>query len=354
MTDPAHFWTFTVSLTNPDSALRHEAWMPTAPAAPDPQSPGPVAATPAADDPYTSSGPSGQRTRVSIPGGSTTGDRYTPGSGSTESSTATAMEAPLRLTAVNTILDRFTIQFSGRPNLTPTVLYSTEKPVREPSTNRWFFPGAVQQGSGAVEGGFRADVSGGTAQGFRAAYYASSRLTPARGTLYHYIITLPAAPDAKEEQLTGEFTTLSQHVRVLFTQIGVSSTRNENMGFRFFAKGEGLEPVSREIGPGLEWDEGYHVLAGQLIEIPNAPDRLRVLVWGGDFTGTVGRQLMPGFDWEMQPENGGASDENIARYELTIGGSKADRFVSFPFILEPVYRGLLMFTVHGRVEVTRQ
>ena len=77
------------------------------------------------------------------------------------------------------------------------------------------------QGSGAVEGGFRAEVSGGTSQGFRADYVAWSRLTPARGTLYHYIITIPAGVDAKEEQLTGEFTTLAQSARVVFTQIGV-------------------------------------------------------------------------------------------------------------------------------------
>jgi hypothetical protein len=353
MTDPAHYWTFNVSLTNPDSALRHGAWVPTAPAAPAPQSPGPVATTPAADDPYTSSGPAGQRTGVSLPGGSTTGDRYTPGA-STGSDVATATDAPLRLVGVNTILDRFTIQFSGRPNATPTVLYSsTEKPVREPSTGRWFFPEGVVQGSGTVEGGFRAEVSGGTAQGFRAPYVAWSRLTPARGTLYHYIITIPAGVDTKEEQLTGEFTTLAQYARVVFTQIGVSSTRNEDLSFRFFAKPEGSEAVSRDLGPELEWEEGYHVLDGQVLELPNAPDRLRVMVWGGDFNGVLGGQLFPVYDWNRPSKNGGTSDENIARYEVAIG-SPTERFLTFPFVIESVSGGNLMFTVHGRVEVTRK
>jgi hypothetical protein len=354
MTDPAHFWTFTVSLTNPDSALRHAAWIPSAPEAPDPQSPGPVATTPAADDPYTSPGPSGERTSVSLPGGSTTGDRYTPGSASTGAATGTVSEASLRLTGVNMVLDRFTIQFSGRPNATPSVRYSTEKPVREPSTGRWFFPEGVVQGSGAVEGGFRAEVSGGTAQGFRADYVAWSRLPPARGTLYHYIVTIPASVDAKEEQLTGQFTTLAQHARVVFTQIGVVSTRHEDLSFRFFAVPEGSDPVARAIGPGLEWKEGYHPLDGQVLELPNAPDRLRVLVWGGDFDGALGRQLMPEYDWNLPPKNGGSSDENIARHELTIGTSPTERFLTFPFVIEPVYRGFLMFTVHGRVEVTRK
>jgi hypothetical protein len=356
MTDPAHYWTFNVSLTNPDSALRHQAWIPTAPVGPPPQSPGPVATTPAADDPYTSPGPSGQRTTVTLPGasGSEAGDTYTPGSGSMGSDVATASEAPLRLIGVNTILDRFTFQFSGRPNLTPTVLYSTEKPVREPSTGRWFFPEGMVQGSGAVEGGFRAEVAGGTAQGFRAKYTAWSRLTPARGTLYYYIITLPASPDAKEEQLTGQFTTLAQYVRVVFTQIGVSKTRHEDLSFRFFAVPEGSNPVSRDLGPGLEWEEGYHPLDGQVLELPNAPDRLRVLVWGGDFDGALGRQLMPAYDWNLPPRNGQSSDENIARHELTIGTSPTERFLTFPFVIEPVYRGFLMFTVHGRVEVTRK
>ena len=35
MTDPSHYWTFNVSLTDPDSAIRHAAWLPTAPEAPD-------------------------------------------------------------------------------------------------------------------------------------------------------------------------------------------------------------------------------------------------------------------------------------------------------------------------------
>ncbi|HEY7612133.1 MAG TPA: hypothetical protein VH764_04010 [Gemmatimonadales bacterium] len=358
MTDPGHYWTFSVNLTNPDSALRHEAWMPTAPEAPAPQPPPPVATTPSADGPYTSSGPGGQRTTVSLPGGVTGGttvdNPYTPGAGSATSDVGTAAVAPLRLTSVNLILDRFTIQFSGRANQTPTVLYSTEKAVREPSTGRWFFPEGVVQGSGAVEGGFRAEVAGGTADGFRASYSAWSRLTPQRGTRYYYIVTLPAGPGVKEEQLTGEFTTLAQHVRVVFTQIGIGSTRNEDLGFRFFAQPEGGYAVSRDLGPGLEWEERYYALDGQVLDVPNAPDKLRVLVWGGDFDGVSGQLLMPQYDWDLPPKNGGVTDENIARYELTISGSKADRFITFPFILQPVYRGFLMFSVHGRVEVTRK
>ena len=140
----------------------------------------------------------------------------------------------------------------------------------------------------------------------------------------------------------------------MFTQIGVASTRHEDLSFRFFAVPEGSQPVYRDLGPGLEWDERYHVLSGQVLELPNAPDRLRVLVWGGDFDGVAGTQLMPEFDWNLPPKNGGVSDENIVRHELTIGGSPAERFLTFPFVLQPVYRGHLMFTVHGRVEVTRK
>ena len=361
MTDPSHYWTFNVSLTNPDSALRHGAWIPTAPEAPEPP-PAPVATTPSSPSgggsPYTSTSPTGARTTVSLPGGggggSTVGDRYTPGAGSESSDVATAALAPLRMDGVNLVLDRFTIQFSGRPNASPTVLYSTERPVREPSTGRWFFAHGAVQGSGAVEGGFRAEVSGGTADGFRANYVAWSRLPPARGTVYHYIITIPAGVDVKEEQLTGQLTTLAQHVRVVFTQIGIGATRHEDLTFRFFAVPEGGSPVHRDLGPGLEWDERYHPLDGQVLELPNAPDRLRVLVWGADKGGGLGTQLMREYDWNMPPTNGGSSDENIARYELTIAGSPSERFLTFPFVMQPVYRGLLMFSVHGRVEVTRK
>jgi hypothetical protein len=87
MTDPAHYWTFTVSLTNPDSALRHGAWIPTAPEAPAPPPAGPVATTPSTPSgggsPYTSTSPSGARTTVSIPGGSGVAQPYTPGAGNT-------------------------------------------------------------------------------------------------------------------------------------------------------------------------------------------------------------------------------------------------------------------------------
>jgi len=332
MADPNHYWSFTVSLANPDSATGHAAWKP------------------ALADGVSGSVRDASPTR-SIPGSKVGGPR-TPGQAT--SSTVAVAKAPLKLVRVNLVLDRFTIQFSARPNASPTVLYSTQDPVREPSTGRWFFPGGVVQGSGAVEGGFRAEVAGGTAQGFRADYSAWSRLPPARGTLYHYIITIPAGVDAKEEQLTGQLTTLAQHVRVVFTQIGVVSTRHNDLSFRFFAVPEGSQPVSRDIGPGLEWKEGYYPLEGQVIELPNAPDRLRVLVWGGDFGGALGKQLMPGYDWNLPPRNGSTSDENITRYELTIGGSSSERFVTFPFVMEPVYRAFFMFTVHGRVEVTRK
>jgi hypothetical protein len=126
------------------------------------------------------------------------------------------------------------------------------------------------------------------------------------------------------------------------------------LGFRFFAQPEGGYAVSRDLGPGLEWEERYYALDGQVLDVPNAPDKLRVLVWGGDFDGVSGQLLMPQYDWDLPPKNGGVTDENIARYELTISGSKADRFITFPFILQPVYRGFLMFSVHGRVEVTRK
>ena len=157
-----------MSLTNPDSALRHGAWVPTAPAAPD-LSPGAGGDHARRGRPVHFVGARGA-THHGEPSGREHNRRpLHPGIRVHGERVATATQAPLRLTGVNTILDRFTIQFSGRPKATPIVLYSsTEKPVREPSTGRWFFPEGVVQGSGVVEGGFRAEVSGGTSQGFRA------------------------------------------------------------------------------------------------------------------------------------------------------------------------------------------
>jgi hypothetical protein len=203
LTDPAHYWTFTVSLADPDSALRHSAWRPTitGQAAPPPNGPVPTTtATSGRDDPYTSGSPRESSNRVSFPGGSTEGDRYTPGSG-TEAATGELVRARIRLIRVSAdpVRERLSISFSARANASPTVSYSREKPVRDPSSGRWSFP----------RGGSPTEVAAGPAEGLRAEYRAqsSSLLSDPEGDRFHYIITVPSSAEVEEEQLAGEFST---------------------------------------------------------------------------------------------------------------------------------------------------
>lgn len=315
--DPAHYWTFTVTALRPDSAQAHGAWKWSATTA--------VVGSAATASP-TRSMP-GVLSPTRPPGNATAG-------------VATLARAPLRVDHIGLVLDRFTIQFSGRPNASPTVLYSTEKPVQEPSTGRWFFPG----GSGIVPGGFRAEVAGGAAQALRAQYTAWSRLTPLRGQLYYYIVTMPAGIDVREEQLTGQFTTVAQHARVVVTRIDLLNARDGFLAYWIFAASRtSLLADNRFPGAG-EWKPGSHSL-GDGIDVSNAPDQLRVQV------GMATRVSSLAYVWDF---NGRNKDMNYARTEVNIGVSPTERYVTVPFVARSIDGNYLMFEVHGQVNVTRK
>jgi hypothetical protein len=140
--------------------------------------------------------------------------------GNTTAGVATVVRAPLRFDGVDRALDRFTIQFSARTNASPTVVYSTARPVQEPSTGRWFFP------PGWSGWQYKADVRFVSGQEFRAQYAASARQTAQRGTLYHYLITVPASAGFQEEQYVGQFTMVSQSVVVSITSVTILKMSN--------------------------------------------------------------------------------------------------------------------------------
>lgn len=270
--------------------------------------------------------------------------------------------APLRLKEVNTVLDKFTITFMGRPNATPSVWFSQDEPIREPSTGRWFFKGGVIQGSGAVEGGTKAEVSGGVTSALVANYVAWNRL-PAeieRGRTYHYIVTMPRSVDTPEEQISGTFTTVAQNVRVVFNSIDVLYTRHEHMHFFFSAfDRDGPRGDRRELGTvsnTLDWQKGMHNLDGQTLEVQNIGDHLRVLIWGDDADRRIIAQggNLPDVSWDTRPGTSSRGDMNIARTEINIGVSPTERVLTFPFQLRSVDGNYLMFIVTGRVEVTRR
>ncbi|HVL17600.1 MAG TPA: hypothetical protein VM387_06375 [Gemmatimonadales bacterium] len=355
MTDPAHYWTFNVSLTNPDSALRHGAWVPTAPAAPAPQSPGPVATTPAADDPYTSSGPAGQRTGVSLPGGSTTGDRYTPGGTSTATDPRAVFD--IRNVQVRTGLEGVTIIFEAAPSLAPVVTVSTMAPE-----------GA--DGSRQFSGASARLVVQGTPTGGTHWRYSAATSTPlARGTGYWFIADAPEGPNSRHNQATGEFRTLAQRVTITINEIYVvsdgDSDSDGDLWFYTESCPQGFfEEIAGGFMSGVQWSEGRHAVNRDIVSSDASdPDRFRLLIVGVDDdedrveTGgsrkpnvvcETGGNLEPGStpraEW-----NAVLMDLDLSRYPGAKGGE--------PFVRrsQPLRNGsTLMFEVRGHVTVTRE
>jgi hypothetical protein len=262
--------------------------------------------------------------------------------GTESAAVGTLVRAELRLVAVQTVLDRFTIEFSARPNATPSVRYSTEAPVKQPGTDVWTFPGGVVQGSGAVEAGFAAEVAGGAASGFRTTYTAWSRLAPERGKVYHYIITVPASPDQATQQYVGQLTTVANHARVVFTSYNLIDSWTYTQVFLF--PGEGT-PIDLRIG------EGVHRLTGITRDIANAPDRLRITALGTS--------------WEADPNI--ESDRNTASAIYDLGITPLERYVRIPFRIRTgpgsvqtltnkpsPHPSVLMYEFEGYIEVTRR
>lgn len=251
--------------------------------------------------------------------------------GNPTAATAAVARAPLKLEGVITALDRFVIRFSARANASPTVRYSTEKPVGDPRTGRWSFPGGVLQGSGAVEAGVAARVVKRSTQGFRAQYTASSRLTPERGRLYYYIITVPGGPDVPQEQYAGQLTTTSQTVRATITTFTVlrSSIGLSNLHHDFLA-------WTDSAGTFRACDNGPCV---------NAGNRLRLLVYAKPRLGPNTGALPT---WTSLP----GVNTGIARREFdlrTIPDTRPLR--AFTLRSEA---GAIEFEVQGTLEVVRR
>lgn len=173
-----------------------------------PSTPAPSTSAPSG----TIAGPLSKASPVRIaPQGTVGGVRST---GNPKAGVATLIRAPLRLEGVDRTLDRFTIRFSAR-SASPTVRYSTGKPVQDPSTGRWSWPTGWGPWQYPAKVGFA-----GRAQEFRVWYTASDR-APERGKLFHYLITVPASDDLPEEQIVGQFTMLSQSVVVSITSVTI-------------------------------------------------------------------------------------------------------------------------------------
>ena len=279
-----------------------------------------------------------------LPDSRTPGDR--------NAATATVVRAPLQLRGVSTVLGGFTISFSARANVLPTVLYSSEKPVRDRQTGQWVFPGGrpaygpqevggatgkpvVIPGSPAVVAGAQADVVRRSTDAFRAQYTATTRPgTVGRGIVYHYIITVPATSEFSDEQYVGQLTTVSQTVRMTITSFTVLKTS-------FYARELKHDFVAwTDVGRGGPFEPC------QSATCQNTGDYLRLLVFATPPQTSGSVFTTPG--WNTQ----GSILMGIARQEFDLRTIPDDRPLR-AFTLRS-QSGEIEFEVQGTLEVVRR
>ena len=273
-------------------------------------------------------------------------------SGNRTAATATVVRAPLQLQGVSTVLGGFTIRFSARANASPTLLYSTEKPVRDRQTGEWAFPGGrpaygpqevggltgkpvLLPGSPAVVAGTQAEVVRRSTDAFRAQYTATSRpRTVGRGMVYHYIVTVPATPDFSHEQYVGQLTTVSQTVRTTITSFTVlkSSIYAKDLKYDFVAW--------TDVGRGGPFEPC------QSATCANTGDYLRLLVFATPPQTSGSVFTTPG--WNTQ----GSVIMGIARQEFDLRTIPDDRPLRAFTLRSP--SGEIEFEVQGTLEVVRR
>ena len=273
-------------------------------------------------------------------------------SGNATAATATVVRAPLQLQGFSTVLGGFTIRFSARANASPTLLYSTDKPVRDRQTGEWAFPGGraatgpqevggltgkpvLLPGSPAVVAGTQAEVVRRSADAFRAQYTATSRpTTVGRGMVYHYIITVPATPDFSQEQYVGQLTTVSQTVRMTITSFTVlkSSIYAKDLKYDFVAW--------TDVGRGGPFD------VCQSATCENTGDYLRLLVFATPPQTSGSVFTTPGWNTQASVIMG------IARREFDLRTIPDDRPLRAFTLRSP--SGDIEFEVQGTLEVVRR
>jgi hypothetical protein len=362
MADPAHYWTFTVKLADPDTAIRHAAWKPTVPEAPEPESTPPptppVSSTPST---YGAGGTyrPGAATTTAVSGVASTdnstsaaGER-TPGSAGT--SVAFDFERIRSLTVtpeVNSVAMRFQAGEQA-----PLVQISLTPPVREPSSGRWFFPGEKQALSVV-----------GSGSGVSRDYSAANTAPLMLDTEYHYVIGAPEParslgrrqlPDA-EHQAVGTFRTLHTTVRVRFERIYIIDDSDGGGNGELAFALELNDKTASEIGTGLaehspgtlmDWGSGSTHDLGYEYEA-DGQGRLRIQVSGFDNDAAVGNgTLRKG--WLATAGGDGSGDWNQARGEYQLD-KYPERAFDFPFKIRTGPGSELQFEAEGRVFVTRQ
>jgi hypothetical protein len=357
MADPAHYWTFTIKLANPDSALRHAAWKPTVPEAPEPEpTPAPTASG-GASSPVGTYQP-GRTPTTAIPGLAPSTDNSTPGVGErTPGSSGTTVSfdvEKIRSLSITPGVNNVAMRFQAGAR-TPLVQIGLTPPVREPSSGRWFFPGEKQTLS----------VAGG-ATGAPRDYSAANTAPLLLDTVYHYLIGAPdpgpalgrrRLPDA-DHQAVGTFRTLRTTVRVRFERVYIIDDSDDGSDGELAFAFELDDQTKLEMGTGLsregrtlDWASGSaHDIGGEFEA--NDQSRLRIQVSGVDDDAELASATLRK-GWLATPGGDGSGDWNQARAEYRLD-QYPERAFDFPFKIRTGPGSKLQFEAEGRVYVTRE
>ena len=369
MGNPAHYWTFVVSLPRPSAALRHAAWLPSIPEQ--------IASEPPATAPTipggqggagSASGPTGVTGRRPTDGSGTSreypgsggGDRYTPGTGTTFNPSAIF---DIRNVEVKSGLEGVAIKFEAAAGLSPTVTIATRAPAGS-AGNQTFDGQAVRlavQGM-AMDGGF-------------SRYSAASPTPLARGTQYWFIAEAPEGSNSRRNQTTGEFRTLTQRLKVGVSHIDVvSDGDHDSPGDLYFSLIACPDVISGNlVGKSyfetVEWSEGRHPVGLEITSDSEVtvPDRIRLFLVGLENDGWLfspGGQRSPLSNYyyctdpatTFTPYSTSRGEWNAAVIDLDLtqyaGSSNTQTFVRRS---QPLRNGTrVSFEVRGHITVTRE
>jgi hypothetical protein len=272
MADTGHYWTFTVSLAQPATALGHRLWKPFIPDLATPEAmPTPSTTVERADpgpaDPF-------DRERSTTRAGSTIDDA---GERREDADPTSNIGQAWRLHGVttSTLLETATVRFLARPGANATVRLGTEPPRDEPGGT-----------------GFKSSIGmpinlyvHETREALASAYTAVPQAPLQRGTRYYYLIDVPADGDRyRREQFQGEVRTWRQTAQVVFTEIYIVSDGDTegpgDLQFTFKAEDSHLT-LGQDVDGGLQWHDGSR----NQISLPITgltQDRIRIHVSGVD------------------------------------------------------------------------
>ncbi|HEY0677880.1 MAG TPA: hypothetical protein VGD17_06325 [Chitinophagaceae bacterium] len=313
MSDPNHYWSFKTVENDPATARSHSVWKPS------------IGSTPRSTTADKTSDATKPRDR-----------------NKSSSSSVVGRSQSLEYVTVDRKLDQFSIRFRARKNASAQVRYSTSAPIQEPSTGRLYFPGAGYTGGGGVEqiGGFQAEVS--IAKPLPlvsgAEFVGRSRLKPKRGTVYHFIIRIPKDANGTEEQYTGQFTTMSQTVRVELETVKILKEPpglNSYWSWVLFS-GDGSGEIATS--------------GNMILDLKNASERVRMIVGAEAEEDAIHQEYIGKRHWTLTPKAG----MGIALIKHEFDTRSMTPGKRYPFNLTSM-RGMdIEFYISGYVEISHQ